>query len=49
MKHDMWIEVNMVIISHCNHLKNEFNFWNVHGVMYTFGLLQSSGEGLHSG
>ena len=23
------------------HLRNELNFWNVHGIMNTFGLLQS--------
>ena len=23
------------------HLRNEFNFWNVHGIMNTLGLLQS--------
>ena len=23
------------------HLRNEFNFWNVHGIMNTSGLLQS--------
>ena len=23
------------------HLRNEFNFWNVHGMMNTLGLLQS--------
>ena len=24
-----------------NYLRNEFNFWNVHGIMNTLGLLQS--------
>ena len=28
-----WIQV---------HLRNEFNFWNVHGSMYTSGLLQET-------
>ena len=30
--------------SSCNensHLRNEFNFWSVHGIMNTSGLLQS--------
>ena len=26
-----------------NHLRNEFNFWNVHRIMITSGLLQSLG------
>ena len=25
------------------YLRNEFNFWNVHGIMNTWGLLQSKG------
>ena len=25
-----------------NYLRNEFNFWNVHGIMNTSGLLQSN-------
>ena len=25
----------------CEYLRNEFNFWNVHGVINTLGLLQS--------
>ena len=28
------------------YLRNEFNFWNVHGIMNTLGLLQSN-KGLH--
>ena len=28
------------------YLKNEFNFWNVHGIMNTLGVLQSN-KGLH--
>ena len=26
---------------HWHYLRNEFNFWNVHGIMNTLGLLQS--------
>ena len=26
---------------HFHYLSNEFNFWNVHGIMNTSGLLQS--------
>ena len=26
-----------------NYLRNEFNFWNVHGIMNTLGILQSKG------
>ena len=25
----------------CKYLRNEFNFWNVHGIMNTSGLLQT--------
>ena len=28
-------------LTYCVHLRNEFNFWNVHGIIYTSGLLQS--------
>ena len=28
-------------ISSIGHLRNEFNFWNVHGIMNTSGLVQS--------
>ena len=28
-------------VVHTRHLRNEFNFWNVHGIMNTSGLLQS--------
>ena len=27
--------------THESHLRNEFNFWKVHGIMNTSGLLQS--------
>ena len=30
------------------HLSNEFNFWNVHGIMNTSGLLQSNVKSLAS-
>ena len=36
-----------IIDSHCHldklssHLRNEFNFWNVHGIINTSGLVQS--------
>ena len=26
----------------CNNLRNEFEFWNVHGIMNTLGLLQET-------
>ena len=29
------------------YVRNEFNFWNVHGIMYTSGLLQSEAPSLH--
>ena len=29
------------------HLRNEFNFWNVHGIMNTSGLFQSKLTGFH--
>ena len=32
---ELWILVHV-------HLRNEFNFWNVHGIMTTSGLLQSN-------
>ena len=30
-----------------NYLRNEFNFWNVHGIMNTSGLLQSNFASVH--
>ena len=30
----------MVVFPDHTHLRNEFNFWNVHGIMNTLGLLQ---------
>ena len=29
------------VISICHYLRNEFDFWKVHGIMNTWGLLQS--------
>ena len=34
-------EINKTAIFGYIHLRNEFNFWNVHGIMNTSGLLQS--------
>ena len=30
------------ITGFCGHLRNKFDFWNVHGIMNTLGLLQSN-------
>ena len=32
---------SLLTIYSVNYLRNEFNFWNVHGIMNTSGLLQS--------
>ena len=34
-----WSSSDIELIS--THLRNEFNFWDVHGIMNTSGLLQS--------
>ena len=34
----------MVIRWECHFLRDEFDFWKVHGIMNTSGLLQSSRE-----
>ena len=34
-------DVPCVPLNECMQLRNEFNFWNVHGIMNTLGLLQS--------
>ena len=34
-------ELAAAVVKWINHLRNEFNFWNVHGIMNTLGLLQS--------
>ena len=31
----------LIPINIVKHLRNEFNFWNVHGIMNTSGLVQS--------
>ena len=31
-----------IVICSCHKLRNEFNFWNVHGIMNTWGLLHSN-------
>ena len=36
-----------VHIAHVSYLRNEFNFWSVHGIMNTSGLLQSYREARH--
>ena len=39
-----WMHIGMPILSLTSlgsHLRNEFNFWNVHAIMNTSGLLQS--------
>ena len=32
----------------CSHLRNEFDFWNVHGIMNNSGLLQSKWDPKYS-
>ena len=45
--HSLWhmeqvLGLCMIIQFHrCGYLRNEFNFWNVHGIMNTSGLVQS--------
>ena len=44
MVKDIMMSVHMVMILKLQirrDLRNEFNFWNVHGIMNTSGLLQS--------
>ena len=35
-----WVGLQCVIVVFPDHLRNKFDFWNVHGIMNTSGLLQ---------
>ena len=33
-----WGQTRDPLVKKCNHLRNEFDFWKVHGIMNTLGL-----------